>query len=74
MRRRPSSELSGYASRSIAAVQVFAQLVTALGRPAPTRLQGLDQLLSRSKQPPVVRLAEQQGVSGLQQPLPLSRV
>jgi hypothetical protein len=58
-RKRPGNEFSGYASRSIAAVQVFAQLVTALGRPALTRLQGLDQVLSRSKQPPVFRLAEQ---------------
>jgi hypothetical protein len=58
-RKRSSSEFSGYASRSITAVQVFAQVVTALGRPALTRLQGLDQVLSRSKQPPVFRLAEQ---------------
>ena len=71
---RLSSELSGYASRSIAAVQVFAQLVTALGRPALTRLQGLDELLGRSKQPPVFRLAKKQGVGSLQQPLPLCRV
>jgi hypothetical protein len=54
----PSSELSSYARLSVAAVEVFAQLIAALGRPALTRLQGLDQVLGRSKQPSVLGVAE----------------